>query len=189
MNNPGLPSELWQLLDGGLWHATDRRGLNGIVADGFIRVSEAERYKNSVCRRIGCVALFDFGPSSSDQDDFEFSNWVGWFGAQMEGRTAIWLRIERGEVARNLLEPPAIALAAKPSNGGGLFFVGVEAGHRGPVPANAVTGGFVIDQHDRTRFEVHAGLIGLPDAVAAFEKSLPPPPQLDWFQQALQRMS
>lgn len=42
MNNPGLPIELWRLLDGGLWHATDMRGLTGILSEGLIRVSEAQ---------------------------------------------------------------------------------------------------------------------------------------------------
>ena len=66
MKNPGLPEPLWEILDGSLWHATGRNGLQGILADGEIRIT-GDRYKNSLCRKLKCVALFDFGPSAVDR--------------------------------------------------------------------------------------------------------------------------
>ena len=64
MENPGLPESLWNQLNGGLWHATDKAGLYGIARSGEISVSTASRYKNSFCRQLGAVSFFDFGAST-----------------------------------------------------------------------------------------------------------------------------
>ena len=56
--------ELWQRLKGRLWHATGPRGLRGIVTDGAIRIGVGNRYENALTRKLGCVSLFDFGPSA-----------------------------------------------------------------------------------------------------------------------------
>ena len=78
MENPGLPDSLWNALDRRLWHATDAKGLCGIVAGGQIKIVGG-RYKKSLSRYLGCVSLFDFGPSAKD-DCNQFYNWCAWFG-------------------------------------------------------------------------------------------------------------
>jgi len=65
--------------------------LAGIVSDGHIKVSTADRYQNSFCRCRGCVSLFDFGQESDDQVDLMRSNWFPWLGREHDGRCAIWL--------------------------------------------------------------------------------------------------
>ena len=65
MKNPGLPDPLWEVLDNQLWHATGADGLSGIVRDGEIIIT-GNRYRESLCRILDCVSLFDFGPTAVD---------------------------------------------------------------------------------------------------------------------------
>jgi hypothetical protein len=188
MLNPGVPQALWSVLDGGLWHATDMRGLSGILADDCIRVSVADRYLNSLCRCMQAVSLFDFGPGSRDQNDPEFSNWYGWFGNQHLGRVVFWLQIDRNMVTRNLMESPAVLEASRSRPGGPRFFVGVEACHSGPVARSALTGALLIDQHDLNRFHWHKQMdASLISSAEVFESSLPAPPQENALVRALRQ--
>jgi hypothetical protein len=185
--NPGLPSELWGVLREGLWHATDAPGLIGIVADGCIRLTEATRWPQSLCRQMRCISLFDFGPTAQDQEPSDFV-WGDWFAVRTSGRCPIWLRIDRMAVAAHLTDPPAVQAAfwreldMRKRNRrleepwGHLYIQGVEAGHRGPITASAIVGAAIIDRYDWSRFAYHQGLTGLLEAVEAFERGLPPPP-------------
>jgi hypothetical protein len=182
--NPGLPPELWGVLHEGLWHATDVPGLIGIVVDGCIRLTEATRWPQSLCRQMGCISLFDFGPTAQDQEPSDVV-WGDWFGARTSGRCPIWLRIDRMAVDADLMAPPAVQAAfwseldQRKCDGkleepwGHLYIQGVEAGHRGPITASAIVGAAIIDRYDWTRFTYHQGLSG---AAEAFERGLPPPP-------------
>src|SRR5216683_894636 len=175
MINPGLPESLWAELNGGLWHATGHQGLAGIVADGFIRVGD--RYHNSICRRREAVSLFDFGPDALDQDDLMFTNWYSWLGSENDGRSAIWLEIDRKQSADKLMSQKTLLDFVRTEPVKGRFFVGVEACHEGPIAASAMVGALIIDGHDCSLFRRHAGgLPGLSEAVASFVESLPPPP-------------
>ena len=85
MDNPGLPDDLWSQLNGQLWHATNRAGLEGIVASGEVKAAMGNRYVGSFCRSRDSISLFDFGPHSEDVEG-QFRNWCGWFGHQQEAR-------------------------------------------------------------------------------------------------------
>ncbi len=77
LDNPGLLEDLWEQIDEQLWHATERDGLHGIIADEEIRVAVGDRYVGSFSRNLGGVSLFDFGPASEDVPN-QFHNWCGW---------------------------------------------------------------------------------------------------------------
>ena len=174
MKNPGLPEYLWEILDGRLWHATGLNGLKGILADAQIRIA-GDRYRNSFCRHLGCVALFDFGPTAVD-DWNQFNNWHGWFGHQQDTRVAIWLEIDHRAAVNNVIDAGELHRRWK-DNLGKQIIPGVEAGHRGPVPIGYVEQALLIDRHDQSKLALHAGadeaLLHLLDE---FEKSLPPAP-------------
>ena len=174
MKNPGLPQSLWDILDGRLWHATGLDGLKGILADGEIRIA-GDRYRNSFCRHLGCVALFDFGPTAVD-DWNQFNNWHGWFGYQQDTRVAIWLAIDRRAAVENVIDAGETHRRWK-DNVGKQIIPGVEAGHRGPVPIGCVEQALLIDQHDHSKFALHAGVDeALLRMLDEFEQSLPPAP-------------
>lgn len=54
MKNPGTAKGI---LDGGLWHATGKIAIVGIIASGVIPVSESDRYRSSFCRKLGGVSV------------------------------------------------------------------------------------------------------------------------------------
>jgi hypothetical protein len=180
MKNPGLPESLWSALDGGLWHATDINGLAGISADHRIRVSESDRYKNSFCRLRGCVSLFDFGEKAWIESDSEFHDWRKWLGAEQVGRCAIWLRIDRERVSQ-CLDPERVAeiwRQAKERRYGMLLCLGVEAWHRGDIPAEQILGALLVDGEDNSSFRWCEGRPeALLDAAKTFADRLPPVPE------------
>jgi hypothetical protein len=139
MKNPDLPEPLWSELDGRLWHATDHHGLSGILSDRAIR-EVGNRYTHSVCRALGCISLFDFGPDALDQNEEDLLNWYGWLGSEHKGRCAIWLEIDRGLARDHLIGPTSLIQIKRDQKIVGIFFYGVEAGHRGPIAIDAVVG-------------------------------------------------
>ncbi len=177
MKNPSLPENLWMELSGRLWHATSIDGLSGILRDGSIQPASGKRYLNSICRGMGCISLFDFGPEALEQDEFMQSNWFPWLGREHDGRSAIWLEIDRVISAGNLVSPATLLQAVRDQQLRGRFFCGVEACHRGPIAVTAILGALVIDVHDCSSFRSYCGsLEQLPTAVATFVESLSPPP-------------
>ena len=176
MNNPGLPEPLWRALDGRLWHATGPAGLCGMLRDGQIAIT-GDRYQNSLCRSLGCVALFDFGPTAVDTSD-QFGNWSGWFGRQQNARLAIWLELDRVATVANLVDAGKMREIWQ-DNRSKQYIPGVEAGHRGPVRLGVLKGALLIDTQDRSRFRCLEGVDeGLLAEVERFENTLPPVPQL-----------
>ena len=154
MKNPGLPEHLWAVLDGLLWHATGPDGLKGILADGEIRIV-GDRYGNSFCRQLGCVALLDFGRTAVD-DWGQFNNWSGWFGDQQQARVAVWLEIDRRGAAENVIDAGALHQKWK-KNLSKQIIPGVEAGHRGPVPVACIRNVLLIDRYERADARAPSG--------------------------------
>ena len=172
MDNPGLPKPLWRALDGRLWHASGPDGLRGILKDCEIRVIGC-RYPNSLCRILGCVALFDFGPTAVDTAG-QFGNWSAWFGHEQKARVAIWLELDRGASAGNLIEAGKLRAIWHDGNHSRRYIPGVEAGHRGPIPLRFLPGALLIDAQDVSRFRhqpsVDAALL---DEVDRFHNAFP----------------
>ena len=156
MLNPGLPKELWDRLDGQLWHATGPIELLGIISNREIRVGVGERYRSSFCRRHGAVSLFDFGPTAEVVPS-RIEQMFGWFGDQQQSRLAIWLEINRARALSNLWNA---ATARKKWNEPpyGEFIHGVEACHTGVVPLDAIGAVVLVDRDNRERFEDIGGL-------------------------------
>lgn len=174
MRNPGLPERLWAVLDGRLWHATGPGALKGILADGEIRIV-GDRYGNSFCRQLGCVALLDFGPTAVD-DWGQFNNWSGWFGDQQQARVAVWLEIDRRAAAENVIDAGALHQKWK-NHLSKQIIPGVEAGHRGPVPVACIGNVLLIDRHEWSTFDLLVGIDEGPlRRLEDFERSLPPAP-------------
>ena len=179
--NPDLPEALWSALEGRLWHATNRDGLEGIIERGEIRVSSGNRYTGSFCRCRGAVCLFDFG-STSRSIQSQFNTWSGWLGSQQESRVAIWLEVNRTTVAERLLDAEQACqhfdetLALRRIEGrtqepGITFIAGVEACHQGPIPFATLSGMLLVDQHDRN---IHLWLErSRLEEVDVFEANLP----------------
>ena len=177
MKNPSLPDSLWAVLNHRLWHATCQKGLRGIVKDGEIRIV-GSRYQNSLCRYLSCVSLFDFGPTAIN-DWGQFNNWHGWFGSQQDARVAVWLEVDRDATAIIVHDAGAMHRISK-KNRSKRFIPGVEAGHKGSIPLDVLTGAVLIDRYDKRIFkrynEVNETLIG---RVIDFKESLSPPPKPD----------
>ena len=149
MKNPGVPTALWDVLDQRLWHATGLDGLRGIVTSGQIAIAGG-RYKNSLCRYLNCVSLFDFGPSAVD-DWGQSNNWFGWFGHQQDSRVAIWLDVDREAVADDLYDAGELHGISK-EHVSKRFIPGVEAGHKGPITLWALKGALLVDRYNKANF-------------------------------------
>ena len=172
MDNPGLPEPLWRALDRRLWHATSPDRLEDILRDGEVAIT-GDRYRNSLCRSLDCVALFDFGPTAVDTGD-QFRNWSGWFGHQQNSRVAIWLEIGRLATSANLIEAGEMRAIWHDGNLCKQYIPGVEAGHRGPIRLGFLTGALLIDAQDRSRFRYQEGVEeALLAEVDRFENTLP----------------
>lgn len=175
MENPGLPEPLWQVLDGRLWHATGPDGLRGILADEEIRIT-GQRYENSLCRKLGCVALFDFGLTAVDRWN-HFTKWGGWLGHQQNARVAIWLEIDRRVAAECVIDAGKMRRKWK-KNLSMQCIPGVEAGHEGPVPLGSIGEVVLIDRECHARFECQGGVDEkLLQELDEFEQSLPSAPE------------
>ena len=174
MKNPGLPDVLWKILDQRLWHATGRDELHGIITAGQIMIT-GDRYKDSLCRHLGYVSLFDFGPSAKDVGD-QFRNWRAWFGSYQESRVAIWLEIDRNVGADNICDAEQMH-AIWNKHLCRQFIPGVEAGHKDPIPLRTLKGALAIDRSNLYIFERHEEVNdGLLQRVSEFENSLSPAP-------------
>lgn len=171
MLNPGLPETLWSLLDGRLWHATERDGLVGIIADREIKYGVGNRYLSSFCRRQDCVSLFDFGPTSEVVCG-RTNQMEGWLSHQQNHRIAIWLEIDRAHVGANLWDAKTARQKwDKPPYG--EFIHGVEACHKGPIPLTAVVSALLIACDDGELFQQLDDLpTGVFKQVEAFEAKI-----------------
>ncbi len=174
MKNPGLPNVLWEILDQRLWYATGRDGLHGIIAADQI-MTTGDRYKDSLCRHLGHVSLFDFGPGAKDVGD-QFRNWRAWFGSYQNSRVAIWLEINRSIGADNICDAEQMHVIWN-QHLCRQFIPGVEAGHKDPIPLPTLKGALAIDRYNLHVFERYEEVNdGLLLRISEFENSLPPSP-------------
>ena len=150
------------------------KGRSGNLADGEIRIT-GNRYENSLCRKLKCVALFDFGPSAVDRWN-QFNNWSGWFGYQQEARVAVWLEIDRHAAAEKVKDAGEMHRIWQ-DNRSKRIIPGVESGHEGPVPLGSIGEVLLIDRHHQSTFALHDEVReGLLRSLDQFERSLPPVP-------------
>jgi hypothetical protein len=173
MKNPGLPDELWNWLDGRLWHATSRDAIPGILRDGAIQPAVGNRYRNSFCRNLKSVCLFDFGPSALHFDN-QFNNWSGWFGHQQNDRMAIWFEIDRAASSGALIDAgEAHRLSSEHLSK--KIISGVEACHKGQISLDKVLGALLVarDNHEICEFFASSET-SISEAISGFEKRLPP---------------
>lgn len=174
MDNPGFPAPLWDTLNQRLWHATGEEGLKGILNDGEIRIV-GDRYSGSLSRHLGCVSLFDFGPTAVKFEN-QFEHMCGWLGHQQGSRVAVWLEVDRQAAADNVLDAGAMHSIWNEQCGKKLI-PGFEAGHEGPIPLQNLKGALFVDHHDHSLFAyrecINEELTG---ELEAFEQSLPAPP-------------
>lgn len=179
-----LPDSLWEALNHRLWHATSTEGLNGIVQSGEIKIGN--RYPNSLCRHLGCVSIFDFGPTAEDCD--QYFNWVAWFGHEQKSRVAVWLEIDRDTTVDKVIDAEKTRkIQHEKKLCHKRLIPGVEAGHRGAIPLCVLKGALLIDQHDLNEFRYFKGVDKtLIFKAADFEKSLPPPPPRDPLEIAME---
>jgi hypothetical protein len=169
MDNPGLPAELWDILNGGLWHATSPRGLSS----GEIQVIPG-RYDSSFAKKHKAVSLFDFGPSSRDEWD-QFKNWCGWFGYEQQCRVPVWLKIDREATTAKVLNAENARNRWK-ENLKMTFIPGVEAIHLGYIHINAVTNALIIDKYEKSLFKITKISQDIFGDIHDFEARLPPEP-------------
>ena len=154
MDDPGCGPEAWEILSGGLWHATSLNGLLGIIEDGVIR--PGEKYKSSFAGARKWVSLFDFGPTARDEWG-QWKNWNQWFGsAELDNECcrwenfkqwcdktyfSAWLEIDREAGASKVVEAEALRRcwdkAPEKSSGEtwlGQYIPGVEGAFKGNLP-------------------------------------------------------
>lgn len=126
-------------LDGGLWHATDERGFNGIVADRAIKPDAPSIYHNGFCRSIGAVSLFDLS-RPDDAVPAAASHWSKWLGA-LEEEPRFWFEIDRKATAASVLDPAATLKRWRMALGEHSLslrlIAGIEAAHVGPIPVTS----------------------------------------------------
>lgn len=131
---------------------------------------------------MGCVSLFDFG-EPLEQIASQFLSWAGWFGSQshIKGKATVWFQIDR-ESVRGAVTTVKETRDEWAANGYAQYIPFVEVGHRGSIPASAITGALVISSRDRNTFQmIEPG----PDwqmrieAYAATLPELPPPSPLE----------
>lgn len=146
MKNPGVAPALWQSLDGGLWHATNLAGVRGIVQAKEINLSQRSPTRMPIARQFGAVSLFDFGPSSRWPSVTQMSDARRWLdGRYWRSRVAVWLEVDRAAVEERLVTQEELRAWWKESPTMGRCVLGVEVGHRGPVPVSKLRGALIID--------------------------------------------
>ena len=132
----GVPNALWAVLSGHRWHATSLEGLRGIVHSGTIEIRPGY---NGLCKLLGAVSLFDFGPTAVDIKSG--GHWTQWCGfeqassARLSGspqkKIGIWLRVRDDYADDRLIDAAALReiWMKKKRN----VIPGVEGGHLGPL--------------------------------------------------------
>jgi hypothetical protein len=167
----GIPAALWAELDGGLWHATSRTGLSGIIAEQAIRTAD---YDGSFCRSQNGVCLFDFG-TTAEKVDARVGQLNRWFGAHWCPPLAIWLEIDRAKVSSQLWDAGQARCKSREVPAHGELIHGVETCHIGPLPFILVIGAVLIAGDDPRLFSRCVDGIW-DEEIAAFELRLPTPP-------------
>jgi len=133
-----VPDALWAVLSGHRWHATSLDGLRGIVDSGAIEIRPGY---NGLCKSLGAVSLFDFGPTAVDIKSG--GHWKEWCGSQQaasaratgvpQKRVGVWLRVRDDYADDRLIDAGSLRKIWKETEGKPNIIPGVEGGHRGPL--------------------------------------------------------
>ena len=131
-----VPDPLWAVLSGHRWHATSLDGLRGIVLAGAIEIRPGY---NGLCKSLGAVSLFDFGPTAIDIKSG--GHWTQWCGSEQASsarlagiprkKVGVWLRVRDDYTDDRLIDAAALRKIwmEKKCN----VIPGVEGGHLGPL--------------------------------------------------------
>ena len=131
-----VPDALWAVLSGHRWHATSLDELRGIVRCGAVEIRPGY---NGLCKSLGAVSLFDFGPTAVDIKSG--GHWTQWCGfeqassARLAGvprkKVGVWLRVRDDYADDRLIDAAALRKIwmEKKRN----VIPGVEGGHLGPL--------------------------------------------------------
>ena len=153
-----LPEELWNKLDGRVWHATSLRRAKAILKCSEIRVQEdgyhgLNKYKGRIC-------VFDFGNTS--RDCFSQGHWSEWCGYQQaisEGNDAkvkigVWLEVKVELLDKKFYTAKEVGEESQAliNSGNGKHsrhIPGCEGGIEGRIAVEAIGEGLAITQADK----------------------------------------
>ena len=131
-----VPDALWGVLPGHRWHATSLDGLRSIVDSGAIEIRPGY---NGLCKSLGAVSLFDFGPTAVDIKSL--GPWMEWCGPQQaashravgvpQKRVGVWLRVRDGYADEQLIDAASMREIWMENKRN--VIPGVEGGHLGPL--------------------------------------------------------
>ena len=176
-----VPDALWTVLSGHRWHATPLDGLRGIVDKGAIEIRCGY---NGLCKSLGAISLFDFGPTAVDIKSG--GHWTQWCGSEqaslprLEGipqkQVGIWLRVRDDYADDRLIDAGALREIWKTNMRN--VVPGVEGGHRGPLAIAELDQLVVIQARDLAAFRVWdaAPSAAVLDEVSAYIQDLPEEP-------------
>ena len=108
-----VPDALWAVLSGPRWHATSPDGLRGIVYSGAIEIHPGY---NGLCKSLGAVSLFDFGPTAVDiKSGGHWTQWCGYeqaSSARLAGvprkQVGVWLQVRDDYTDHRLIDAAAL---------------------------------------------------------------------------------
>ena len=129
-----IPDALWAVLTGHRWHATSLDGLRGVVHSGAIEIRPGY---NGLCKSLGAVSLFDFGPTAVDIKSG--GHWTQWCGTEQASSTrlagapqkqvGVWLRVRDDYTNDRLIDAAALRKIWMENKRN--VIPGVEGGHLG----------------------------------------------------------
>ena len=178
----GIPDMLWTVLIGHRWHATSLNALRGIVDTGAIEIRSGN---NSLCKSLGAISLFDFGPTAEDIESL--GHWSEWCGNQQasrprqhgipEKRVGLWLRIRDGYADERLIDANTLRGIWKKNRAANII-PGVEGGHLGPLAIAELDQILAISALEMTKFEIWDDMPSTPiiKEASLFIESLPAEP-------------
>ena len=176
-----VPDALWAALSDHRWHATSLDGLRGIVDSGAIEIRPGY---NGLCKSLGAVSLFDFGPTAVDIKSG--GHWTEWCGFQQaasnrvvgvpQKRVGVWLRVRDDYADDRLIAAAALREIWMENK---LNVVpGVEGGHRGPLAVAELDQIVVIGALDLSAYRVWDAMpsVGVLEEVSNHIDNLPAEP-------------
>ena len=145
---------VWNALVMRLWHATTIYGLRSILSDGHIRILGDRYTRPPLVHSMGCVSLFDFGPTAGPCWLFreQYRNWGQWLTGEYRDKAMIWLELDQCLTVDQVIPAGEVRELAK-QQPDKTVIPGVEAGHRGPVPLSSIKGALIFCS--REHFERH----------------------------------
>jgi hypothetical protein len=138
-------------LCGGIWHTTTEERFAGILRAGEISpepdIPNAERWSTRdgpvhwpYVRFLGGVSLFDFTQFDAEtySKQFPASQWLAFVPYPRRRDSAIWIEIDRQQVAGQLISGPELIAKWKSEEGyGHNIMPQIEAAHLGALPRKA----------------------------------------------------